>query len=64
MKNAEIIKASISLVDEIFKNKGRQNFIGTLITGIGLTVTSLGICVLLNKPGSDELKLKQCEKTE
>lgn len=64
MKNTELIGEGISLVDEIFKNKGRQNFIGTLITGIGLTVTSLGICVLLNKPENDDLKLKQSEKTE
>lgn len=50
MKNKEIIRESISLVDEILKTKARKNIIGTLITGTGLTVTALGISVLLNKP--------------
>lgn len=50
MKNTKIISESISLIDEIFKNKGRQNFIGILITGIGLTVTALGITVMLTEP--------------
>lgn len=43
------IVKSISLIDEIYKNKGRQNIIGTIITGIGLTITGVGIVILTDK---------------
>lgn len=49
MKKAELAK-TISLIDEVYKNRGRQNFIGTIITGVGLTITALGITVFTNKP--------------
>lgn len=50
MKNTEMITESITLMDEVFKNKGRQNIIGTLITGTGLTITAVGMTILMNKP--------------
>lgn len=52
MKKTELVK-TISLIDEIYKNRGRQNFIGTIITGVGLTITALGIMVFTNKPRHD-----------
>ncbi len=65
MKNAELIEEGLSFIDAILKNKGRQNIVGTLITGIGSTITSLGVCVLLNKPSNVASESEEVEeKTE
>lgn len=49
-RETNILSKSISIIDEIFKNKGRQNVIGTLVTGIGITIAGVGISILASKP--------------
>ncbi len=49
-RETNILSKSISIIDEIFKNKGRQNVIGTLVTGLGITIAGVGISILANKP--------------
>lgn len=51
-----VITKGLSLIDEIFKNKNRKNFIGAIITGLGLTVTGTGITVLMAKPNESEMQ--------
>lgn len=59
------IMDGISVIDEIFRNKGRQNIIGTLVTGIGATIAMVGVTILMNKPQYNESMLEQdLEKTE
>lgn len=41
---------AVTIIDEIFKNKGRQNIIGIIVTGLGLTTACAGIAILMNKP--------------
>lgn len=43
------VKDSISIIDEIFETKRRQNIIGVLFTGIGGTVMLIGIAILTTK---------------
>lgn len=65
MKNTKIVlKESISLVDEIFRNKNRKNSVGIITTGIGLTITVFGINILLSKPNTVEtVKQKHMENS-
>lgn len=53
------IQATISIIDEIFKNQSRQRIIGTLLTGIGLTISSVGITVLVTKPQNEKTKIEE-----
>ena len=50
MKTNKAVTERLSILDEVYKNRGRQNFVGTLVVGTGLTITALGIIVLTNKP--------------
>lgn len=50
----------IGIIDEIFKNKARQNIIGIIITGFGLTTACAGTSILLSKP-EEKVEIKQCE---
>ena len=49
-----VVEKNISLIDEIFKNKGRQNIIGTTLTGIGLTITGIGLVILTDRSGGEK----------
>lgn len=63
MKPTEAISKSMSIVDDVLENKGRKNIIGTFITGIGLTITSLGIAILANKPENNVSRLEKSPET-
>lgn len=48
--SSSTLQKGITLIDEIFKSKPRQNIVGIILTGLGLTTTCTGIAVLMNKP--------------
>lgn len=54
-----------SAIDEIFKNKGRQTIIGTLLTGTGLTIAAAGVAILATRAEKDVPQPEEDEgKTE
>ncbi len=65
MNKTDVILEGASIIDEVFKNRGRQNIIGTFVTGMGLTIVAVGVTILMNKPSESVPKLEQnVEKTE
>lgn len=62
MSKADIILDGVSFIDEIFKYKHRKNIFGTLLTGIGLTISGVGIAVLMNKQDDMALNDQQIEE--
>jgi len=48
--NDKMVTKAMTCIDEIFQNAYRQNVVGALTTGIGITITSVGIAILTTKP--------------
>lgn len=52
--NEKIITKAMVCIDEIFQNAYRQNVVGALTTGIGITITSVGVAILITKPTKEK----------
>lgn len=58
--SSSAVQKCITLIDEIFKNKQRQNIVGIIVTGFGLTTACTGIAILMNK-SEEKVETNQTE---
>lgn len=58
--SSSALQKGISLIDEIFISKQRQNIVGIIVTGFGLTTACAGISILMSK-SEEKVETNQTE---